>query len=180
MVRYGRCAGALLVAVCAACAQRPGVATTPAPQRIEATAPRIASYENDPIMSRPATPTAAPAAAPVSAAVAAPSGKPRLPDHPVLSAIGVPDAPRAARLVGKTLPEIEGLFGRAHFIRADKKAEIRQYRNESCVLDVFLYPDAKTTVPRVEHATVRARQGGTSDEGSCLTDFLRAHWIPGA
>lgn len=55
-------------------------------------------------------------------------------------------------------------LGAPDFTRRDPPAEIWQYRSASCVLDVFLYPEAGGL--KVAHATTRDRAKlGTPDDG---------------
>jgi hypothetical protein len=55
-------------------------------------------------------------------------------------------------------------LGSPDFTRRDPPAEIWQYRSASCVLDVFLYPEADGL--KVLHATTRDRTKlGTPDDG---------------
>lgn len=55
-------------------------------------------------------------------------------------------------------------LGAPDFTRRDPPAEIWQYRSASCVLDVFLYPEADGL--KVVHATTRDRAKlGTPDDG---------------
>ncbi|HEV2678248.1 MAG TPA: hypothetical protein VGV37_27215 [Aliidongia sp.] len=55
-------------------------------------------------------------------------------------------------------------LGSPDFTRRDPPAEIWQYRSASCVLDVFLYPEAGGL--KVAHATTRDRARlGTPDDG---------------
>ena len=130
---------------------------------------------------RATVPAASPAPARPKTAHRESKPEPRaLPDDPALAAIGAPDAPRAARLVGMSAAQVGHLFGEPDFTRIDKPAEVRQYRNDTCVLDVFLYPDDKTGgFPNVAHAEVRRRGDAPTDETSCLTSLLKAHWLQG-
>ncbi len=110
----------------------------------------------------------------------APTPPRKLPDDPALAAIGAPDSPRAARLIGLSAQRIEYLFGKPQFTRIDKPAEIRQYRNDSCVLDVFLYAGKNDGALSVAHAEIRRRGPAPVDEGVCLGNLLRTHWLQGA
>ena len=62
-------------------------------------------------------------------------------------------------------------LGEPALIRRDGDAEIWQYREDSCVLDLFLYGQDKT----VEHVDLRNRGGGDgSSVSDCFTEMLRA------
>lgn len=174
-------AGVVAVTV-AGCAANPDVPSRAVYSYVTPTSESAAPAEPVSVPPAPA-PAEAPsaAAAAVPAAVAAPPASPRiLPQHPALASIGAPESPKAARLVGKSGTEVEQLFGRPHFLRADKGAEIRQYRARACVLDVFLYQDTKSGMQRVEHAAVRSRDGVLPDEPACLRTLLEAQWLPNA
>ncbi len=144
--------------------------------------PGPAVYSHVPALSGAETPAASAPAEEAKPAAGEPAPPPSrsLPDNPALAAIGAPDDLRAARLVGKSDAEVELLFGPAQFVRAEKTAEIRQYRASSCILDLFLYRDVKSAGQRVEYAAVRNRDGGKPDEEGCLRALLEAKWLPGA
>ena len=57
-------------------------------------------------------------------------------------------------LVGLDGPSLETLLGKPGLVRRDYPAEVWQYRNPSCVLDVYLYPDDERLT--VTHAEARA------------------------
>jgi hypothetical protein len=57
-------------------------------------------------------------------------------------------------LVGLDGPSLETLLGKPGLVRRDYPAEVWQYRNPSCVLDVYFYTDAARLT--VTHAEARA------------------------
>ncbi len=59
-----------------------------------------------------------------------------------------------ADLTGLDGPSVERLFGKPGLVRRDYPAEVWQYRNATCVLDVYLYPDKDHLT--VTHAEARA------------------------
>ena len=64
-----------------------------------------------------------------------------------------PGATAPADLVGLDGPSLEHLLGKPGLVRRDYPAEVWQYRNPSCVLDVYLYPDDERLT--VTHAEAR-------------------------
>jgi hypothetical protein len=57
-------------------------------------------------------------------------------------------------LTGLDGPGLERLFGKPGLIRNDDPAQVWQYRNPSCVMDIYLYPDNDRLT--VTHAEARA------------------------
>jgi hypothetical protein len=72
------------------------------------------------------------------------------PDAEVDTSRAVPPAD----LVGLDGPSLETLLGKPGLVRRDYPAEVWQYRNPSCVLDVYFYTDAARLT--VTHAEARA------------------------
>jgi len=64
------------------------------------------------------------------------------------------------------------VLGEPELIRREAPAEIWQYRNDNCVLDVFLYE----TAGRREVTYVEARDGTAQkiEARTCLNELLRA------
>ena len=50
--------------------------------------------------------------------------------------------PELGSLMGLAVPEIIALLGNPQFQRMDAPAELWQYRQNGCVLDLFLYPSS--------------------------------------
>jgi hypothetical protein len=85
--------------------------------------------------------------------------------------------PAPAQLVGLDADQVEDLLGPADFTRSDGPAEIRQYRDAACVLDLFLYADAASGRYRVAHVAARDLvSGGTAEQG-CAASLLRARHL---
>jgi len=72
-----------------------------------------------------------------------------------------------ATLSGLPGVEIERRFGPPAFRHTDPPAEVWQYRNRACTLDLFLYrqPGVPLTV---SHAAVRGPGGANVGESECL------------
>lgn len=75
----------------------------------------------------------------------------------------------AADLIGSSAIATRGLLGNPAMVRREPPAEIWQYRNETCVLDVYVYG-------RVTHAEIRERhtRSESSDEEETDRNCLKA------
>lgn len=83
--------------------------------------------------------------------------------------------PTPAQLVGLNAGQLDRLLGPPDFKRSDGPAEIRQYRDAGCVLDVFLYADTAAGQYRVTHVDGRDRAvAGGDATPACLTSLLHA------
>jgi len=107
---------------------------------------------------------------PVAASPAAPETETdpataALPPEPVID-----DNPQ--RLMGLGPGALSTILGEPELIRREAPAEIWQYRNDNCVLDVFLYD----TAGRREVTYVEARDGAAQqiEARACLNELLRA------
>ena len=91
---------------------------------------------------------------------------PKAPETPVVSSI--PETGSGIRPTDLPFSQIETLrnlsasavlarLGPPDFTRQDPPAEFWQYRGATCVLDLFLYPDAGTL--KVNHTQTRGRHG---------------------
>jgi hypothetical protein len=79
-----------------------------------------------------------------------------------------------AQLLGLHGDQLTALLGRADFTRNDGPAEIRQFRDPDCVLDVFLYQDPLDGGYVVEHVETRDRGLVRPAERTCVAGLLRA------
>lgn len=83
--------------------------------------------------------------------------------------------PTPAQLVGLNAGQLDRLLGPPDFKRSDGPAEIRQYRDAGCVLDVFLYADTAAGQYRVTHVDGRDRAASGGDATpACVTSLLHA------
>ena len=82
---------------------------------------------------------------------------------------GPPPSPE--RLLGMNGAAVTGLLGAAKLVRRDGDAEIWQYRNDHCVLDVFLYGPGPLSVA---HVDLRKRRRGTQDKTACYAELANA------
>lgn len=91
-----------------------------------------------------------------------------LPPTPVIN-----DDPQ--QLMGIEPGALGAILGEPELIRREAPAEIWQYRNDACVLDVFLYD----TAGRREVTYIEARDGTAQrmDIRACLNTLLRARLV---
>ena len=94
------------------------------------------------------------------------------PTSPALTTETTPNNMTA--LIGLETTAIKDRFGAPALVRHEAPAEIWQYRNTNCVMDIFIYADS--TPATVQHAEVRARHASTIPdtdalEKSCLNDL---------
>ena len=91
-----------------------------------------------------------------------------LPPEPVIN-----DDPQ--QLMGIGPGALGAILGEPELIRREAPAEIWQYRNDGCVLDVFLYD----TAGQREVTYVEARDGTAQrmDTRACLNTLLRARLV---
>lgn len=77
----------------------------------------------------------------------------------------------AAQLLGQSDAWLLDKMGAPHFKRTDRVANIWQYKNGACVLNVFLYADAPETPSpaRVLHFDARDAGGDNTDRDHCLS-----------
>jgi hypothetical protein len=99
---------------------------------------------------------------------------PRAPAAPLDGAVTIaPETPSRPRLEVRDLPGLDNIserelvsrLGEPDFTRKEASAQIWQYRSDSCVLDVFLYPEDGGL--KVVHAATRDRAKLKSPENSC-------------
>lgn len=92
------------------------------------------------------------------------------PERAMRDGLNGPDAPGPDRLIGLTAEAIQKMLGTPDFKRRDPPAEIWQYRNESCLLDVFLYlGDGEY---RVTHVEARGHSVARVPGTECLLESL--------
>jgi hypothetical protein len=81
-------------------------------------------------------------------------------------------APNSAELSGLGRTQLVGLLGPADFNRVDGPAEILQYRNGTCTLDVFLYDKGSGGETRVTHVEARDANMDAVSEDTCLRSVV--------
>ncbi len=80
--------------------------------------------------------------------------------------------PQPETMLGLGRDGMTDLLGAPGFLRRDSPAEIWQYSDEACILDVFLYEEGDDY--RVLHFEVRNRDGGTLSRDDCFAGFIKA------
>lgn len=93
--------------------------------------------------------------------------------HPTSASRSSVPVSAPTQLVGLDAEQLDDLLGPADFMRSDGPAEIRQYRDSGCVLDLFLYADAASGRYRVSHVNARDRQAAGVAEQACIAGLLR-------
>lgn len=103
------------------------------------------------------------------------------PEHPVITPETVrtepaPPAPppkpkiSGTQLLGQNGAWVTAKLGTPTFVRTEKTANIWQYKNGICVLNLFLYVE-QDTAPRVLHFDARDAEGRNTDRETCLTSL---------
>ena len=82
----------------------------------------------------------------------------------------VASPPAAENLLGTDSAKLETWLGKPRLIRHDDPAQVWQYRNNSCVLDVYLYPAEDEL--KVAHAEARTQAITASPVSACLAAFF--------
>lgn len=77
-------------------------------------------------------------------------------------------------LIGKSRAELTALLGKPVFTRTDMNARLWRYRQQQCVLDLFLYPDPGSETENISVTWVEARKpdGSPANSRQCLTRIL--------
>jgi hypothetical protein len=97
------------------------------------------------------------------------------PATPVATATPTPIKERdedPKQLFGLNGQRVAALLGPASFVRRDGPAEVWQYRAKACVLDVYLYKDAKDLT--VAHVDLRKRKKATQPPRRCFAALLES------
>ncbi|MBI3113598.1 MAG: hypothetical protein HYZ04_03675 [Rhodospirillales bacterium] len=126
------------------------------------------------------TPTVTPAAAAATAAATQAAATTLAPPAvPTETAMAVPTPaperryPEPASLAGLDEGQLSGLLGQPRFKRRDDPAQIWQYRNDACALDVFLYKTGKDGPFTVLHFETRGRDKKPVDQKDCFVSLLK-------
>ena len=83
--------------------------------------------------------------------------------------------PDVSRLIGLRADEVTALLGAPGFRRKDAPAEIWQYSDASCTLDLFLYTDKTGAAPHsVTHIEVRRRALEAVSREECFRRVFKA------
>ncbi len=91
-----------------------------------------------------------------------------------------PEPPKLEELRGLDAGQLTQLLGKPTLLRDEATAQMWQYRGETCVLHLFLYPGSGTAggEKRVQYVEARPRQTGapaaTAGPSECLATFVGA------
>lgn len=77
----------------------------------------------------------------------------------------------SAELLGQTGTWVRAKVGTPAFARSDMQANLWQYKNAQCVLNVFLYTDGDAGPARVLHFDARDTVGNNTDRNVCLNSL---------
>jgi hypothetical protein len=75
-------------------------------------------------------------------------------------------------ITGLEARALQHLFGTPGLVRKDYPAEVWQYRNKDCVLDIYLYPDHDRLT--VAHAEARAPKISGDPLPACVAQFAQS------
>jgi len=135
--------------------------------------PRTGQAETNQTATPEASAPHATAPAPPPASTPSPGPTPPPPEEPPDLAARIPSHLKdPGRLRGLGPGDLTAMLGAPDFRRRDAPADLWQYRQKRCVLDLFLYPNKKTGRTRVTHFAARGL--GAADVGAeeCLLDLL--------
>lgn len=76
------------------------------------------------------------------------------------------------RLMGVGTAELTRILGDPRFVRRDSNAQLWRYRNETCILDLFLYRKAGQPEYLVSHVESRRLEGGSVPTHECFEKLL--------
>jgi len=88
----------------------------------------------------------------------------------------VQEIPKISVLMGKSVSEIETVFGKPNLRRKDTPAEVWQYLTSDCALHLIFYPESgqKSGKMTVQHISMNDRQKAvTADAKACFGSQLR-------
>jgi hypothetical protein len=74
-------------------------------------------------------------------------------------------------VLGLPADDLEKLLGRPEMVRRDDPAEVWQYRSESCVVDLYLYPEQSSY--RVAYIEARDHAAVSMTARSCLGSLAK-------
>lgn len=72
---------------------------------------------------------------------------------------------------------VDQRLGTPDLVRRDGRAEVRQFRGQACILDLFLYP--ATDGLAVKHVELRGPSLDNSGRRECLADMIRDRTLDG-
>ena len=88
-----------------------------------------------------------------------------------------PEIPREPKeLTGLTEADLTEFLGAPSFVRRDGTAQIWQYRNDGCALDLFLYAEGSGGPTKVTHIETRSLTVVPVASEGCYHDLLKARY----
>ena len=102
--------------------------------------------------------------------------EPSVSEDPEVREEPVREIPKISVLMGKSVSEIETVFGKPNLRRKDKPAEVWQYLTSDCALHLIFYPEngEKSGKLTVQHIAMNDRQKAvTADVKACFGSQLR-------
>lgn len=98
------------------------------------------------------------------------------PDHTRQAELTTGLALKPEHLIGLEARELEKILGSPDFLRKDPPAQRWQYRNPSCLFDVFLYQDKNGTgTHKVAHVEARGLDVNRVSDRDCFLSILKDH-----
>jgi hypothetical protein len=91
-------------------------------------------------------------------------------EHPVLDTDAVPGP---ERLIGLDEDGVAALLGQPAFKRRDPPAQVWQYSDRTCILDLFLYREGAGRSYKVAHVAARGRDVVTVSRRDCFLELLK-------
>ena len=83
-------------------------------------------------------------------------------------------------LTGLDESDLTEFLGVPSFVRRDGAAQIWQYRNDGCALDLFLYPEGSSASAKVTHVETRSLTVVPVAAASCYHELLKARYATDA
>jgi hypothetical protein len=81
------------------------------------------------------------------------------------------------QFLGLDGPKVDQTLGEPDLVRRDGPAEVRQFRGDDCVLDLFLYPE--TGGLAVKHVELRGPSLDNVGRRACLAEMIRTRAVAG-
>ncbi len=78
----------------------------------------------------------------------------------------------SAAIINKSPQEIMALFGSPVLKRSDPPAELWQFHQADCVVDIFFYSRTHQQPLRATHVIARSRAGIAADTDLCLSHLI--------
>lgn len=80
--------------------------------------------------------------------------------------------PEASRLLGLEPRHIQDLLGTPSLVRREGAAQVMQFKNGNCVLDIFFYEEAPGSAFLARHLASRLLDGAPIAPADCLAAIL--------